>query len=126
MSRREASSSSASNGSHGGVASAELEVDSDSRLCFCKLKALMKTSNTEESPDRRFFGCSRYSNNSLNQMRNKEEEKKRDFLTLEELRPLADDTNTYKSIVICESHKLMMAYNGHACSVVWYLYVSKH
>ncbi|KAB1212036.1 hypothetical protein CJ030_MR5G017878 [Morella rubra] len=33
-----------------------------------------------------------------NQMRNKEGEKKRAFLTLEELRPLADDTNTYKSI----------------------------
>ncbi|XP_058068087.1 prefoldin subunit 1 [Magnolia sinica] len=33
-----------------------------------------------------------------NQMRNKEGEKKRAFLTLEELRQLADDTNTYKSI----------------------------
>ncbi|KAL1190474.1 Prefoldin subunit 1 [Cardamine amara subsp. amara] len=33
-----------------------------------------------------------------NQMRNKEGDKKRAFLTLEELRPLPDDTNTYKSI----------------------------
>ncbi|XP_059596719.1 prefoldin subunit 1 isoform X1 [Vitis vinifera] len=33
-----------------------------------------------------------------NQMRNKEGEKKRAFLTLEELRQLSDDTNTYKSI----------------------------
>ncbi|BBG92656.1 PREFOLDIN 1 [Prunus dulcis] len=32
------------------------------------------------------------------QMRNKEGEKKRAFLTLEELRPLSDDANTYKSI----------------------------
>ncbi|KAJ0034924.1 hypothetical protein Pint_26441 [Pistacia integerrima] len=35
-----------------------------------------------------------------NQMRNKEGEKKRAYLTLEELRQLPDDTNTYKSIVI--------------------------
>ncbi|KAI9192264.1 hypothetical protein LWI28_020236 [Acer negundo] len=33
-----------------------------------------------------------------NQVRNKEGEKKRAFLTLEELRQLPDDTNTYKSI----------------------------
>ncbi|EXB58666.1 Prefoldin subunit 1 [Morus notabilis] len=33
-----------------------------------------------------------------NQMRSKEGEKKRAFLTLEELRHLSDDTNTYKSI----------------------------
>ncbi|XP_057979055.1 prefoldin subunit 1 [Malania oleifera] len=33
-----------------------------------------------------------------NQMRNKEGERKRAFLTLEELRQLPDDTNTYKSI----------------------------
>ncbi|KAF8400151.1 hypothetical protein HHK36_013447 [Tetracentron sinense] len=33
-----------------------------------------------------------------NQMRNKEGEKKRAFLTLEELRQLSDDTNTYKSV----------------------------
>ncbi|KAL7597657.1 hypothetical protein Lser_V15G23551 [Lactuca serriola] len=33
-----------------------------------------------------------------NQMRNKESEKKRAFLTLEELQQLSDDTNTYKSI----------------------------
>ncbi|KAF9600292.1 hypothetical protein IFM89_005878 [Coptis chinensis] len=32
------------------------------------------------------------------QMRNKETEKKRAFLTLEELRPLPEDTNTYKSV----------------------------
>ncbi|KAL7092497.1 hypothetical protein ACP275_12G167800 [Erythranthe tilingii] len=32
------------------------------------------------------------------QLRNKEGEKKRAYLTLEELKPLADDTNTYKSI----------------------------
>ncbi|RWR75256.1 Molecular chaperone Prefoldin, subunit 1 [Cinnamomum micranthum f. kanehirae] len=32
------------------------------------------------------------------QMRNKEGEKKRAYLTLEELRHLSDDTNTYKSI----------------------------
>ena len=35
-----------------------------------------------------------------NQMRNKEGEKKRAFLTLEELRQLSNDTNTYKSIGI--------------------------
>ncbi|KAG9131010.1 hypothetical protein Leryth_006716 [Lithospermum erythrorhizon] len=33
-----------------------------------------------------------------NQMRNKEGEKKRAYLTMEELQQLADDTNTYKSI----------------------------
>lgn len=33
-----------------------------------------------------------------NQIRNKEGEKKRAYLTLEELRQLSDDTNTYKSI----------------------------
>ncbi|XP_050375373.1 prefoldin subunit 1 [Argentina anserina] len=33
-----------------------------------------------------------------NQMRNKEGEKKRAFLTLEEIRPLPEDANTYKSI----------------------------
>ncbi|XP_021296561.1 prefoldin subunit 1 [Herrania umbratica] len=33
-----------------------------------------------------------------NQMRNKEGEKKRAYLTLEELHQLSDDTNTYKSI----------------------------
>ncbi|XP_075672813.1 prefoldin subunit 1 [Castanea sativa] len=33
-----------------------------------------------------------------NQMRNKEGEKKRAFLTLEELRQFSNDTNTYKSI----------------------------
>ncbi|CAL5430905.1 unnamed protein product [Camellia sinensis] len=33
-----------------------------------------------------------------NQMRNKEGEKKRAYLTLDELRLLSDDTNTYKSI----------------------------
>ncbi|XP_076887330.1 prefoldin subunit 1-like [Bidens hawaiensis] len=33
-----------------------------------------------------------------NQMRSKESEKKRAYLTLEELRQLSDDTNTYKSI----------------------------
>uniref|UniRef100_A0A7N0TZJ2 Prefoldin subunit 1 n=1 Tax=Kalanchoe fedtschenkoi TaxID=63787 RepID=A0A7N0TZJ2_KALFE len=32
------------------------------------------------------------------QMRNKEGERKRAFLTLEELKQLPDDTNTYKSI----------------------------
>uniref|UniRef100_A0A0D6R7X2 Prefoldin subunit 1 n=1 Tax=Araucaria cunninghamii TaxID=56994 RepID=A0A0D6R7X2_ARACU len=32
------------------------------------------------------------------QMRNKEAEKKRAFLTLEELQQLPDDTNTYKSV----------------------------
>ncbi|KAG6673256.1 hypothetical protein I3842_16G101800 [Carya illinoinensis] len=32
------------------------------------------------------------------QLRNKEGEKKRAFLTLEELRQLSDDANTYKSI----------------------------
>ncbi|KAF6161758.1 hypothetical protein GIB67_013835 [Kingdonia uniflora] len=34
------------------------------------------------------------------QMRSKEAEKKRAFLTLEELREVSDDTNTYKSIGI--------------------------
>lgn len=33
-----------------------------------------------------------------NQLRNKEGEKKRAYLTLEELKQLAEDTNTYKSI----------------------------
>ncbi|KFK39920.1 hypothetical protein AALP_AA3G306300 [Arabis alpina] len=33
-----------------------------------------------------------------NQMRNKEGDRKRAYLTLEELRPLPEDTNTYKSI----------------------------
>ncbi|KAK2992169.1 hypothetical protein RJ640_016942 [Escallonia rubra] len=33
-----------------------------------------------------------------NQMRNKEGDKKRAYLTLEELRQLSNDTNTYKSI----------------------------
>ncbi|GAV59727.1 Prefoldin_2 domain-containing protein [Cephalotus follicularis] len=33
-----------------------------------------------------------------NQMRNKESERKRAFLTMEELRQLPEDTNTYKSI----------------------------
>ncbi|KAD2394155.1 hypothetical protein E3N88_41132 [Mikania micrantha] len=33
-----------------------------------------------------------------NQIRNKESEKKRAYLTLEELRQLSDETNTYKSI----------------------------
>ncbi|XP_051113760.1 prefoldin subunit 1 [Andrographis paniculata] len=33
-----------------------------------------------------------------NQVRNKEAEKKRAYLTLEELKQLSDDTNTYKSI----------------------------
>ncbi|KAL0337174.1 UNVERIFIED_CONTAM: hypothetical protein Scaly_1992500 [Sesamum calycinum] len=33
-----------------------------------------------------------------NQLRNKEAEKKRAYLTLEELKQLVDDTNTYKSI----------------------------
>ncbi|KAA8535877.1 hypothetical protein F0562_030880 [Nyssa sinensis] len=33
-----------------------------------------------------------------NQMRNKEVEKKRAYLTLEELQQLSDDTNTYKAI----------------------------
>jgi prefoldin subunit 1 len=33
-----------------------------------------------------------------NQIRTKEGEKKRAFLTLEELRQVPDDTNTYKSI----------------------------
>ncbi|GMH07984.1 hypothetical protein Nepgr_009824 [Nepenthes gracilis] len=33
-----------------------------------------------------------------NQIRNKEGEKKRAYLTMEELRQLSDDTNTYKSI----------------------------
>ncbi|XP_047323521.1 prefoldin subunit 1 [Impatiens glandulifera] len=32
------------------------------------------------------------------QTRNKESEKKRAYLTLEELRPLPEDTNTYKSV----------------------------
>ncbi|KAJ4962445.1 hypothetical protein NE237_022384 [Protea cynaroides] len=34
----------------------------------------------------------------LNQLRNKEGDKKRAYLTLEELRQLSDDTDTYKSI----------------------------
>ncbi|KAB2614486.1 prefoldin subunit 1-like [Pyrus ussuriensis x Pyrus communis] len=40
------------------------------------------------------------------QMRNKEGEKKRAFLTLEELRPLSDDSNTYKSIVLIRGKKV--------------------
>ncbi|KAK9741704.1 hypothetical protein RND81_03G122500 [Saponaria officinalis] len=34
----------------------------------------------------------------MSQIQAKEVEKKRAYLTLEELRPLPDDTNTYKSI----------------------------
>ncbi|XP_025819054.1 uncharacterized protein LOC112895229 isoform X2 [Panicum hallii] len=34
------------------------------------------------------------------QMRSKEGEKKRAYLTLEELRQLPDDTNTYKTVVV--------------------------
>ncbi|XP_073279144.1 prefoldin subunit 1 isoform X1 [Primulina huaijiensis] len=34
----------------------------------------------------------------LNQLRNKEGEKKRAYLTLEELKQLSDDTNAYKSV----------------------------
>ncbi|KAJ4709156.1 prefoldin subunit 1 [Melia azedarach] len=47
-----------------------------------------------------------------NQMRNKEGEKKRAYLTLEELRPLPDDTNTYKSIgrtFVLEPRSVLMA-----------------
>ncbi|KAB1212735.1 hypothetical protein CJ030_MR3G018224 [Morella rubra] len=65
MSRRVASSFSTGNGSHGGVASAELEVDGDSCLCFYELKARMMTSKTRGNPGRRFFDCSQYSNSSL-------------------------------------------------------------
>nr|XP_016442392.1 PREDICTED: uncharacterized protein LOC107767812 [Nicotiana tabacum] len=36
------------------------------------------------------------------QMRTKETEKKRAFLTLEELKQLSDDTNTYKAIGMLE------------------------
>ncbi|XP_071717152.1 prefoldin subunit 1 [Rutidosis leptorrhynchoides] len=46
-----------------------------------------------------------------NQMRNKESEKKRAYLTLEELQQLSDDTNTYKSIgnkFILEPKSLLM------------------
>uniref|UniRef100_A0A2P2KPI4 Uncharacterized protein MANES_02G198400 n=2 Tax=Rhizophora mucronata TaxID=61149 RepID=A0A2P2KPI4_RHIMU len=46
-----------------------------------------------------------------NQMRTKEGEKKRAFLTLEELRQLPDDTNTYKSIgrtFVLESKSILM------------------
>ncbi|KAB1224252.1 hypothetical protein CJ030_MR2G019253 [Morella rubra] len=64
MSRRATSTSSVIDASHGGVASAELEVDGDSRLCFCGLKAWMRTSKTERNPGRRFFGCPRFSNSS--------------------------------------------------------------
>ncbi|KAB1209552.1 hypothetical protein CJ030_MR6G020499 [Morella rubra] len=47
MSRRAACSSSTSDGSHGGVASTELEVDAYSRMCFYGLKSQTKTSKTE-------------------------------------------------------------------------------
>ncbi|KAL8223519.1 hypothetical protein R6Q57_018994 [Mikania cordata] len=46
-----------------------------------------------------------------NQIRNKESEKKRAYLTLEELRQLSDETNTYKSIgrtFILEPKPLLM------------------
>ncbi|KAB1212858.1 hypothetical protein CJ030_MR5G010158 [Morella rubra] len=65
MSRRAASSSSASDGSNGEMASAELEVHSDLRVCFCGLKVGMRMSKTEGNPGRRFFGCSRYSTNLI-------------------------------------------------------------
>ncbi|XP_031736852.1 prefoldin subunit 1 isoform X2 [Cucumis sativus] len=45
------------------------------------------------------------------QIRNKEGEKKRAFLTLEELKQLAEDTNTYKSIgrtFVLESKSVLM------------------
>ncbi|KAB1212574.1 hypothetical protein CJ030_MR5G023518 [Morella rubra] len=55
-----ASSSSVSNGRQEGV-SLEVEVDEAARLCFCGMKARMRTSRTEGNPGRRFFGCPRYS-----------------------------------------------------------------
>ena len=48
-------------------------------------------------------------------MRNKEGEKKRAFLTLEELRHLSDDTNTFKSI---GNIYLLFCY---ACFMLWHL-----
>lgn len=46
-------------------------------------------------------------------MRTKEGEKKRAFLTLEELRQLSDDTNTYKSI----GKKMNICLHGFVLSV---------
>ncbi|GKV00393.1 hypothetical protein SLEP1_g13085 [Rubroshorea leprosula] len=50
-----------------------------------------------------------------NQVRNKEGEKKRAFLTLEELRQLSDDTNTYKSIGIVMSLWLLEVLLAYSC-----------
>ncbi|KAJ0030215.1 hypothetical protein Pint_13917 [Pistacia integerrima] len=47
-----------------------------------------------------------------NQMRNKEGEKKRAYLTLEELRQLPDDTNTYKSIDYMVNPLLLIILQG--------------
>ncbi|KAB1222949.1 hypothetical protein CJ030_MR2G019468 [Morella rubra] len=55
-----ASSSSVSNGRQEWV-SLEAKVDEATRLCFCGMKARMRTSRTEGNPGRRFFGCPRYS-----------------------------------------------------------------
>lgn len=43
-----------------------------------------------------------------NQMRSKEAEKKRAFLTMEELKQVPDDTNVYKSIGMQENHELVL------------------
>lgn len=49
-------------------------------------------------------------------MRNKEGEKKRAYLTLEELRQLSDDTNTYKSIGIVIELQEHVQLRVYSCS----------
>lgn len=61
-------------------------------------------------------------------MRNKEGEKKRAFLTLEELRQLSDDTNTYKSIGNYMKTIMIMIlvfiYDVHVCLALVWLFTS--
>lgn len=46
-------------------------------------------------------------------MRNKEGEKKRAFLTLEELRQLSTDTNTYKGVGTVLNIGIQSMFGGH-------------
>ncbi|KAE8713855.1 FASCICLIN-like arabinogalactan protein 16 precursor isoform 1 [Hibiscus syriacus] len=56
-----------------------------------------------------------------NQMRTKEGEKKRAFLTLEELSQVPDDTNTYKSIGLIAPD--MLSYNLFVCCFAGRMFV---
>ena len=53
------------------------------------------------------------------QIRNKEAEKKRSFLTLEELQQLPDETNTYKSVG-SYANPLLVSFNA-TCVFFWSL-----